>query len=117
MKRSIDIVVSGVALIALTPLLLLLCLLVRLTSEGPAMFWSERTGYLGRPFMMPKLRTMTQCSKVMSRESADASDISVTRLGNLLRKSSFYAQRACLFLDAKILYRTVGTVFNVKLVQ
>lgn len=135
--------------------------------------------------MMPKLRTMTQCSKVMSRESADAGDISVTRLGNILRKSSldelpqlwcvlkgemsligprpllvndrlaeqrrarpeifnvkpgitglaqvngrnfismrnkvrydaFYAERVCLFLDAKILYRTVGTVLNVKLVQ
>ena len=185
MKRSIDIAVSAIALIALTPLLLLLCLLVRLTSKGPALFWSERTGYQGRPFMMPKLRTMTQCSKIMSRESADASDISVTRLGNLLRKSSldelpqlwcvlrgemsligprpllvndrlaeqrrarpeifnvkpgitglaqvngrnfismrnkvrydaFYARRACLFLDAKILYRTIGTVLNVKLVQ
>jgi O-antigen biosynthesis protein WbqP len=162
-----------------------LCALVRLTSKGPALFWSERTGYKGTPFMMPKLRTMTQESKVMSRESAKASDISFTPIGRALRKTSldelpqlwcvfkgemsligprpllvndraasqrrarpeiytvkpgitglaqingrnfismrnkvrydaFYAERVCLFLDAKILYRTVGTVFNFKLVQ
>lgn len=184
-KRGLDILVSGAALLLLAPLLLVLCLLVRLTSKGPALFWSERTGFKGKPFMMPKLRTMTQCSKVMSRESADDTDISLTPIGFVLRKSSldelpqlwcvlkgemsligprpllvndraaaqrrarpeiynvkpgitglaqvngrnfismrnkvrfdaFYADRVCLFLDAKILYRTVGTVFNFKLVQ
>lgn len=184
-KRVIDITVSGAALLLIAPLLLLLCLLVRVTSQGPALFWSERTGYQGQSFMMPKLRTMTQCSKIMSRESAGEADISVTRAGYLLRKSSldelpqlwcvfngemsligprptlvndsttnqrrtkpqiftvkpgitglaqvngrnfistrnkvrydaFYADRVCLVLDAKILYLTVGTVINTKLVQ
>lgn len=184
-KRMIDIFVSATALILLAPFLLLLCVIVRLTSKGPALFWSERTGYKGKSFMMPKFRTMSQCSKVMSRESAAANDISFTPIGPILRKSSldelpqlwcvlkgemsligprpllvndrlaaqrrarpeifnvkpgitglaqvngrnfismrnkvrydaFYADRVCLFLDAKILYRTVGTVLNVKLVQ
>ena len=184
-KRLLDIIVSALALIVLTPLLLLLCVLVKITSPGPALFWSERTGYKGQAFKMPKLRTMMQGSKVMSRESADADDISMTPIGQFLRKASldelpqlwcvlkgemsligprpllvndraanqrrecpqiydvkpgitglaqvngrnfismrnkvrfdaFYADRVCLFLDAKILYRTVGTVFNTKLVQ
>ena len=184
-KRILDILVSGLALVFMAPLLLLLCLLVKITSRGPALFWSERTGYKGQPFMMPKLRTMTEGSKIMSRESADNNDISVTPIGHILRKCSldelpqlwcvfkgemsligprpllvhdraadqrrarpqiydvkpgitglaqvngrnfismrnkvrfdaFYADRVCLFLDAKILYRTVGTVLNFKLVQ
>lgn len=184
-KRLIDIFVSGIALIVLAPVIILLCLIVKLSSKGPAVFWSERTGFEGSSFMMPKLRTMTQCSKLISRETANASDISVTKVGHILRKTSldelpqlwcvlkgdmsligprpllvndraadqrwerpqifdvkpgitglaqvngrnfismrnkvrydaFYADRVCLFLDAKILYRTVGTVFNFKLVQ
>ena len=184
-KRILDILLSGLALVFMAPLLLLLCLLVKITSQGPALFWSERTGYKGEAFMMPKLRTMTECSKIISRESANTADISVTPLGHILRKCSldelpqlwcvfkgemsligprpllvndraadqrrarpqiydvkpgitglaqvngrnfismrnkvrfdaFYADRVCLFLDAKILYRTVGTVLNFKLVQ
>ncbi len=88
MKRGMDIIVSGTALLLVTPLLLVLFALVRVTSRGPAVFWSARTGYQGESFMMPKLRTMTQCSKVMSREDAVMSDVSVTRLGHILRKTS-----------------------------
>lgn len=184
-KRGSDIIVSSIMLLALVPLLLTLFLLVRVTSAGPALFWSERTGFKGKTFVMPKFRTMTQCSKVMSRECANDADISVTSIGYILRKSSldelpqlwcvlrgemsligprplltndiaseqrrakpeifnvkpgitglaqvngrnfissrnkirydaFYSQNLCLFLDIKILYRTIGTVFNFKLVK
>lgn len=87
-KRAMDIIVSASLLILLAPLLMVLVVLVRLTSKGPALFWSARTGYGGEAFMMPKLRTMTQGSKVMSREVATNNDVSVTPIGHILRKAS-----------------------------
>ncbi|WP_371398469.1 sugar transferase [Fretibacter rubidus] len=87
-KRVQDILVSGTLLLMLTPVLLVTALAVALTSKGPILFWSARTGYKGQPFMMPKFRTMTQGSKVMQREIATDNDISVTKVGHVLRKCS-----------------------------
>ena len=57
-KRTTDIVLSVVLIIAVAPLLLLLCLLVRSTSAGPALFRQERLGRNKQPFTLLKLRTM-----------------------------------------------------------
>jgi lipopolysaccharide/colanic/teichoic acid biosynthesis glycosyltransferase len=57
-KRTLDIVLSVALLIAVIPLLLLLCLLVRSTSAGPAVFRQERLGRNKQPFTLLKLRTM-----------------------------------------------------------
>ncbi len=57
-KRATDIVLSLIAIIILTPLLLLLWLLVRSTSRGPALFRQERLGRNRAPFTLLKLRTM-----------------------------------------------------------
>jgi lipopolysaccharide/colanic/teichoic acid biosynthesis glycosyltransferase len=57
-KRTIDIVLSLALIIAVAPLLLLLCLLVRSTSAGPALFRQERLGRDKQPFTLLKLRTM-----------------------------------------------------------
>jgi lipopolysaccharide/colanic/teichoic acid biosynthesis glycosyltransferase len=57
-KRTIDIVLSLALIIIVTPLLLFLCLLVRSTSAGPAVFRQERLGRDKRPFTLLKLRTM-----------------------------------------------------------
>ena len=57
-KRTVDIVLSLALIIAVAPLLLFLCLLVRSTSAGPALFRQERLGRDKRPFTMLKLRTM-----------------------------------------------------------
>jgi lipopolysaccharide/colanic/teichoic acid biosynthesis glycosyltransferase len=57
-KRTLDIVVSLSAIVALALLLAALCLLVRSTSPGPAFFRQERLGRGKRPFTMLKLRTM-----------------------------------------------------------
>lgn len=58
LKRSIDLLVSAAALIVLAPLLLLLALLIRLTSHGPAIFRQERLGLSGRRFTVYKFRSM-----------------------------------------------------------
>lgn len=57
-KRSIDVTLSTLALVLALPLLLLLAVLVRLTSPGPAFFRQERVGKNGSSFQMLKLRTM-----------------------------------------------------------
>jgi lipopolysaccharide/colanic/teichoic acid biosynthesis glycosyltransferase len=57
-KRAIDIAGSLVAILILSPLLLLAALLIKITSPGPVLFRQERVGYLGRVFTMWKFRTM-----------------------------------------------------------
>ena len=83
-----DVTMSSLALLGLAPLLLLVWIAVRLTSSGPGLFWSDRIGRNGKVFRMPKFRTMTTCSKVISRENATSEDIKFTPIGLFLRKSS-----------------------------
>lgn len=88
-KRFLDIFVSAVALVVLSPLLLLLALLVRLTSEGPAIFKQKRIGKDGKVFKMYKFRSMCvgaegQGSGVYSGKG----DARVTKIGKILRATS-----------------------------
>ena len=87
-KRLIDIIVSALALIGLAVPLLLIWIAVKVTSKGPGIFWSDRVGRNGKIFKMPKFRTMTVCSKVVSREKAVSCDITMTPIGQFLRKTS-----------------------------
>ncbi len=88
LKRAFDVTVSFTLLIVLSPIMLLAYLAVVLTSKGSGIFWSSRTGQNGKCFMMPKLRTMTSCSKLLSREVASQDDIKVTKVGRFLRRTS-----------------------------
>ena len=86
MKRSLDILVSGLMLIALGPILLLMALLIKMSLGGPILFSQERPGRYGKPFTMYKFRTM--------RDTVDGDGIALadehrmTKLGSFLRKSS-----------------------------
>jgi len=57
-KRTLDLILAGTALVVLSPLLLSIALLIRLTSKGPILFCQERVGYMGRVFNCMKFRTM-----------------------------------------------------------
>jgi lipopolysaccharide/colanic/teichoic acid biosynthesis glycosyltransferase len=57
-KRVIDIVVAGTSLVVLSPFLVLVAFLIKVTSPGPALFSQKRIGYQGKPFSMWKFRTM-----------------------------------------------------------
>lgn len=88
-KRFLDVLVSAVALVVLSPLLLLLALLVRLTSEGPAIFKQKRIGKDGKVFEIYKFRSMCvgaegQGSGVYSGKG----DARVTKIGKILRATS-----------------------------
>ena len=58
LKRLIDIVLSGMALLILAVPLLILALIVKIDSKGPALFWQKRVGMHKQTFMMPKFRSM-----------------------------------------------------------
>lgn len=88
-KRALDIVLSLLGLLLLLPLLLVLCVLIRLDSKGPAIFKQQRVGRGGSLFGIFKLRTMhvdTPRDVATSELSNAASHI--TRLGHILRKTS-----------------------------
>jgi Undecaprenyl-phosphate glucose phosphotransferase len=88
-KRGMDIVLSLLALLLLSPLLALLALLVKLTSPGPVFYRQERCGLNGRPFAMLKFRSMRVDAEHQTGAIwADKHDKRRTALGTFLRKTS-----------------------------
>ena len=88
MKRALDLVLSfTAALIFLLPLLLL-ALLVKLTSKGPALYWSDRVGRNNAIFSMPKLRTMRVDTPVVATHLLNDPARFLSPIGGFLRKSS-----------------------------
>jgi UDPglucose 6-dehydrogenase len=100
-KRAIDIVASLVLMIVLFPLLVIVALVVRLDSRGPALFMQERVGRGGRPFRLVKFRTMSSETTLDGCLDADPHllreweetrkirrDPRVTSVGHWLRRSS-----------------------------
>ncbi|UWX97966.1 sugar transferase [Arthrobacter zhaoxinii] len=99
LKRGLDIVLSGAALVALVPVFLLLAVLVRRDSPGPALFRQERVGRGGEVFEMLKFRSMVQTAEddlagLLDRNEGSGvlfkmqQDPRVTRVGRWMRKYS-----------------------------
>lgn len=88
MKRFFDLVLSLVALLILLIPIVLVTLAVKLTSKGPALYWSDRVGVNNVLFRMPKFRSMrTGTPAVATHLLLDPSQY-LTPIGNFLRKSS-----------------------------
>lgn len=87
-KRLLDVVVSLVVLIIGLPLWIILTLLVRLTSHGPAIYRQKRIGRHGKPFTMYKFRTMKNNAEAGTGPVwAQANDPRYTALGRWVRKT------------------------------
>jgi putative colanic acid biosynthesis UDP-glucose lipid carrier transferase len=86
--RTIDVVVSFSALLVLSPLLVLVALLIRLDSSGPALFRQTRTGLNGRTFRIYKFRTMRVLEDGPEIQQAKQGDARITSLGRVLRRTS-----------------------------
>lgn len=86
MKRLFDIVISSLLLILLSPVLLVLSILVRITLGSPVLFRQVRPGLHGRPFTMYKFRTMTDERDIQGRLLPDEQRL--TKLGRFLRSTS-----------------------------
>ncbi|ALL15246.1 sugar transferase [Caulobacter henricii] len=88
MKRAFDVAASCAGLMVLLVPLLVLWVLVRLTSPGPALYWSQRVGRCSTLFVMPKFRTMrTDTPEVATHLLADP-DHWLTPIGATLRRLS-----------------------------
>jgi len=87
-KRVFDISFSVSGLIVTSPLLLLLALLARLSSRGPALYWSDRVGRKNKIFKMPKFRTMRVGAPAVATDLLSDPEQWLTPIGGFLRKTS-----------------------------
>ncbi len=88
MKRIFDIFMSLLALIIFAIPLLLISVLVKLTSKGSVLYWSDRIGRSNTIFKMPKFRTMHIDTPTVATHQLGDPDRFLTLIGKFLRKSS-----------------------------
>ena len=99
-KRTVDITVSGLALILLLPLFLIIIIAIKLDSKGPALYGHLRIGKDGKKFKIWKFRTMKMDNRpldeILTKEQLEewyrdykvSNDPRVRRIGKILRKTS-----------------------------
>jgi exopolysaccharide biosynthesis polyprenyl glycosylphosphotransferase len=99
LKRAIDVVLSAVGLVLLTPVMIVIAALIRLDSSGPALFKQLRAGRHGEPFRFVKFRTMCEDAQERIAEVLSVDELKepmyklrrdprVTRVGRFLRRTS-----------------------------
>jgi len=99
LKRALDVAGAGAALILMAPALALLAILIRLDSQGPAVYAAPRAGRKGRPFRCYKFRTMVRDADALKADLRKRNerqgpffkitdDPRITRVGRVLRRYS-----------------------------
>lgn len=88
MKRLFDISLAAFASLVLLLPIVLVTLVVKLTSRGPAIYWSDRVGRDNRIFKMPKFRTMRIDTPAVATHLLQNPERFLTPVGPFLRKSS-----------------------------
>ena len=88
MKRIFDLSLCIVSLIFLSIPMLLISISVRLSSKGPALYWSDRVGKNNKIFKMPKFRSMLVDAPVVATHLLDNPDQYLSPIGRFLRLSS-----------------------------
>lgn len=87
-KRTFDVVTASLLLLLSMPLLIVLAILVRVTSRGPALYWSDRIGRGSRIFRMPKFRSMRVDTPQVPTHLLSDPDAYLTPVGSFLRRTS-----------------------------
>jgi len=88
LKRTFDLIVALFAIIFLAPVLLIVCLMVRLTSPGPAIYWSDRIGQNNIIFRMPKFRSMVLDAPTLATHLLQNPQVYLSPIGSFIRKTS-----------------------------
>jgi len=88
MKRIFDLTLASLVVVLFFFPVLLVAVLVRLTSRGPVLYWSNRVGRNNVIFRMPKFRSMRADTPPMATHLLDNADSYLTPVGSFLRKSS-----------------------------
>ena len=100
-KRLLDIFVATSALVLLSPLLLIVATLIKLTDRGPVLFWQTRVGKWGKTFRFPKFRSMVVNAEALRAQLSRTNvhgkdgvtfkmknDPRITRVGRFIRRTS-----------------------------
>ena len=86
LKRTLDIVVSVIALILLSPIMLITAVIVKLDSPGPIIYSQVRVGRFGKEFKVHKFRSMRQDAEAKTGPVlADKNDTRITKFGHFMR--------------------------------
>jgi O-antigen biosynthesis protein WbqP len=88
MKRYFDLLIAVLAALVLLLPFCVVALLVKLTSHGPILYWSDRVGRHNRIFKMPKFRSMRLGTPAVATHLLKDPNIFLTPIGSFLRKSS-----------------------------
>jgi lipopolysaccharide/colanic/teichoic acid biosynthesis glycosyltransferase len=88
-KRLIDLVLSFAFMVALSPLMLVTAIAIKLNSKGPVFYRQMRTGLNGVTFRLYKFRTMVEDAEKSGARWAEENDPRVTRVGRFLRSTRF----------------------------
>ena len=88
MKRLFDLLLGVAILMLLLVLILLIAIAIRLTSKGPALYWSDRVGSNNKIFKMPKFRSMLINTPTLATHLLNNPDSYLSLIGGFLRRTS-----------------------------
>ncbi|ORU93494.1 MAG: UDP-phosphate galactose phosphotransferase [Cycloclasticus sp. symbiont of Bathymodiolus heckerae] len=88
MKRVFDLLLAAIVTFVFLLPICIVAILVRLTSKGPALYWSDRIGVNNTVFKMPKFRSMKVDTPAVATHLLEDSKSVLTPIGDFLRKSS-----------------------------
>ena len=87
-KRAMDIALAGTALLALSPLFVVVALLIKREGGGPVFFMQRRYGFNQEPFRIYKFRSMRAMEDGRAVRQATAGDARITRIGRFMRRTN-----------------------------
>lgn len=85
-KRLLDVILSAIALIVLSPLFLFLAIKIKADSKGSVIYKQERIGYRRKEFILYKFRTMVNNAEQNGPELSSENDMRITPFGHIMRK-------------------------------
>jgi len=88
MKRIFDLLLGVTVTVLLAAPILLIYIAVRLSSKGPALYWSDRVGKNNKIFKMPKFRSMLTDTPAVATHLLDNPEVYLSPIGGFLRSSS-----------------------------
>ncbi|MFL0692675.1 MAG: sugar transferase [Agrobacterium tumefaciens] len=113
-KRIIDMIASIAVLLAFSLPMVVIAIVVRITSPGPALYWSSRVGKNNELFQMPKFRTMRTNTPAVATHLLDDPSRHLTPIGSFLRKTSLdeLPQLWCVLIGQMSLVGPRPALFN-----
>jgi len=88
MKRVFDLFFGVILLLLLVIMMLFIAIVIRLTSKGPSLYWSDRVGKNNKIFKMPKFRSMLTDTPTVATHLLDNPDVYLSPIGGFLRSTS-----------------------------